>query len=284
MNNRVHHVEAVTPIFSYGADQNQPEIRAASIRGQLHQWFRLLGGSFEQERAIFGGIKLTGQESSVERTSSIVIRVETPNFEPIDKPRLPHHKQKKAFAASVPAGTKFKVHVFERRQLEEKQRQLLERSLNCWLLAGALGTRANRGGGSLRCLDQSPRTTEEWYQMMANVVGSQSQLRYGISKAFFPSAEKARCAISDTLDGNNIPVVGKVFGCIHPGRRSSPLKLRVTKLHDNDFRIVAVVDCRPKVTGVTNQNIQAAIDCHRKHYQPKSIGEILNNMSWVSPS
>ncbi|MCL2104631.1 MAG: type III-B CRISPR module RAMP protein Cmr1 [Kiritimatiellaeota bacterium] len=35
----------ITPTFLAGANQNTPEIRASSIRGQLRWWFRVLGGT-----------------------------------------------------------------------------------------------------------------------------------------------------------------------------------------------------------------------------------------------
>ena len=49
-------LEFITPLFSHGAT-DQPEIRPASIRGQLHAWFRIMGGDIEAERRVFGGIK-----------------------------------------------------------------------------------------------------------------------------------------------------------------------------------------------------------------------------------
>ena len=49
-------LEFITPLFSHGAT-DQPEIRPASIRGQLHAWFRIMGGDIEAERRVFGGIR-----------------------------------------------------------------------------------------------------------------------------------------------------------------------------------------------------------------------------------
>ncbi|TAE90912.1 MAG: type III-B CRISPR module RAMP protein Cmr1 [Verrucomicrobia bacterium] len=39
-----YQLEIITPCFCAGADQGIAEIRAASIRGQLRWWFRVLGG------------------------------------------------------------------------------------------------------------------------------------------------------------------------------------------------------------------------------------------------
>jgi CRISPR-associated protein Cmr1 len=43
----------ITPLFVGGANQ-QPELRTQSINGILRWWFRIAGGSFEDERRIFG--------------------------------------------------------------------------------------------------------------------------------------------------------------------------------------------------------------------------------------
>lgn len=62
MIRQTYTLEIITPCFCAGADQSKAEIRAASIRGQLRWWFRVLGGfkslAFqsvqEQETFIFG--------------------------------------------------------------------------------------------------------------------------------------------------------------------------------------------------------------------------------------
>jgi len=64
----------VTPCIMAGADQKKAEIRAPSIRGQLRFWFRVLGGSPDEEKELFGGIG----EGDEGRASSVVVRVKTP--------------------------------------------------------------------------------------------------------------------------------------------------------------------------------------------------------------
>ena len=72
-------IETITPLFLGGASpQEQAEIRAPSIRGQLRWWFRVLGGFHhlahlslrEQEAAIFGTV--AGEEG---RASPLIVRV-----------------------------------------------------------------------------------------------------------------------------------------------------------------------------------------------------------------
>ena len=78
--NRTIDIEFITPLFSHGAT-DLPEIRPASIRGQFHAWFRIVGGDIESERRVFGGIKQKNADlqkmPSREKTmaSRVVIRV-----------------------------------------------------------------------------------------------------------------------------------------------------------------------------------------------------------------
>ena len=65
-------LEFITPLFSHGAI-DAPEVRASSIRGQLHAWFRILGGDVEAERRVFGGIrqKKSGFEYNAQQSNDV---------------------------------------------------------------------------------------------------------------------------------------------------------------------------------------------------------------------
>src|SRR5690625_3625627 len=94
MTMQAYRLRLYTPLFSYGANQQVPEIRAASIRGVLHWWFRALGGTFEQEREIFGGISLGNNHPlarrSPESAARLVLRTSIPEFRSRNYARLPH--------------------------------------------------------------------------------------------------------------------------------------------------------------------------------------------------
>ena len=55
-------IKTVSPLFLNGADKAQPELRAASVRGQLRYWFRAIEGAktdslqevWRKEESIFG--------------------------------------------------------------------------------------------------------------------------------------------------------------------------------------------------------------------------------------
>lgn len=97
-----YRLEFITPLFSRGAYEDRPEIRSASVRGQLHWWFRALENSYADEKSVFGGVY--GGATS----SKIVIRVfqngSTPDC--ADFPTLPHKQGAQAsLKKAFPAGT-----------------------------------------------------------------------------------------------------------------------------------------------------------------------------------
>ena len=58
-------IEFITPAFLAGADQNVPEIRVPSIRGELRWWFRALGGTQSEEAELFGSVHMNVSASAV---------------------------------------------------------------------------------------------------------------------------------------------------------------------------------------------------------------------------
>ncbi|EKD27925.1 MAG: hypothetical protein ACD_79C00496G0008 [uncultured bacterium] len=72
--------EILTPCFCAGNDPKGAEIRATSIKGMMHWWYRALYGGFDDERKIFGGIEIKDNEikeklSFKDRRSSIDIKI-----------------------------------------------------------------------------------------------------------------------------------------------------------------------------------------------------------------
>jgi CRISPR type III-B/RAMP module RAMP protein Cmr1 len=56
MNTQTYTLEFISPCFCAGANQAVAELRAPAIRGQLHWWFRALGGTAAEEREAFGHV------------------------------------------------------------------------------------------------------------------------------------------------------------------------------------------------------------------------------------
>lgn len=252
------HIEFITPLFSKGAYEDRPEVRAASIRGQLHWWFRALGGSHTTEKAVFGGVH--GGATA----SKVVVRVsegpDPKNGREIAT--LPHKSGGQASPKwAFPAGTTFNLHVLQRfGGLTGDIASQFDRALESWLLLGTLGLRSTRASGSFnwKSVDDSkwkPPADFDGFHRRASELLRGSAVRYDLLREVYASGEQARRVVSDTLGGRDdrqgqgdlerlrYPL-GKVFG----GRKTSPLRFRVVGI-GNQFRIAAIWDGRGAVTG-----------------------------------
>ena len=276
-------IEFITPLFSYGADQSTPEIRAASIRGQLHHWLRLVGGDDVAERAIFGAVnKAFGKSQDAATASKIVVRVEAVEIaNPLNsiKATLPHKSGGPAAAKKCfPIGTRATIRIFERlRGIDtEQHRELARRAIEAWLLAGSLGLRATRGGGSFHW-DDAPGDVPSYMELLAKRIEPKNLVFDVIGS--FASSEEARIIITDTLGagafGRSAPL-GNANPC-----KTSPLKLSVRRFSKADgafeYRILALWDNRQGVTGNKPEDLRQAIDTLAR--ADKRIGILLQNSS-----
>lgn len=183
MNQSTYDVEILTPCFCAGADQARAEIRVPSIRGQLRWWFRVLGASAAQEKAVFGGVHALAGERRDEaaRSSAVAIRVSKfkagvpwqpfridPNDSQAyiwyfasasaDKKRWWNKPPTRGGGqpvpnpdGNVPAGSSFQLHVLFRRPVEPALEALLRDAIEGMLRFGCLGLRSSRGLGALCC-------------------------------------------------------------------------------------------------------------------------------------
>ena len=270
-----HEIQIVflTPCFSHGAT-DEPEVRPASIRGMLHQWFRLLGGTSHQERAVFGGVNFGA--SSPFRTDSasrVVVRVRhNPGMDVQSAPTLPHKDGGRASPRNAFApGHAFELFVSDRLEgLCGPEASLFHDALYAWLLMGTLGFRSTRMSGSFAFSSPDfpqPETPEAYEALCRGILESHRALvRVGLSKRGFDRAEDARRLVSDSLGGPNRPDdshdlerLHDPLGKIRPQRKTSPLKYRLVRF-GGQFRILAVWDGREKVTGNTLGDLRGIIN------------------------
>ncbi|MBX3733411.1 MAG: hypothetical protein KF791_12545, partial [Verrucomicrobiae bacterium] len=267
-----------------------PEIRPPSIRGQLHWWFRALGGTARDEDAIFGSV-----HSQPVLASKIVVRVSGANDGNGSSPQkaeintLPHKRGGEASPKwAFKPGTTFDLHLLERLGgLTDDQRQTCRRTLEAWLLAGTLGLRATRAGGSFiwhsLADDGIPMPGDvPAYSDRLTAVFNGAPLRVMLLKKSFSNAEAARHCVSDTLGGRDYPQdtnhlarlrdpLGRVFG----GRKTSPLRFRIVKL-GSGFHIVATWDDRSAVTGNQPGDLKGIIDLLANREKP--VGDALRDI------
>lgn len=234
-------LETITPLFNYGAygpktPHCQPEIRAASIRGQLRWWMHQLGHT-EALPHIFGRIPDKAEKG---HRSAIVIRVQIPPEVQTTSAAPTAHKSRWTQEA-FPAGTRFAVTVQERGDgLSDSHRHILQQTITAWVHLGTLGFRSTRGGGSLQYARQT-LTQADWTAAVQGCL-RQSHLKVWLSHATYRHENDARRVISDTLAEGAFRGT-QPLGGIRP-RKPSPLRLRVvrftTPAGQLEYRIIAI--------------------------------------------
>jgi hypothetical protein len=262
----IHRITFITPLFSKGCYDDRPEIRPPSIRGQLHWWFRALGGSYNDEKAIFGGV----HDGAV--ASKVVVRASNINGQTGQIDTLPHKQGRKASPQwALKPGTSFDLHISERfGVLDARLRPMFQRSLETWLLLGTLGLRATRACGSFTWTQLSPDglnipASSDAYTSLCREVLRNSPLKFALLQETFASPDAARRVVSDTLGGrdddqgeNDLAELHYPLGKIFNGRKTSPLRFRIVKI-DNGFRIAAVWDGRTAVTGNSSRDLSGVV-------------------------
>ena len=273
----------ITPLFSKGSYDDLPEVRPPSIRGQLHWWFRALGGNPADESAIFGSV-----HSRPVRASRVIVRVNNVTGQTGEIATLPHKRgghasPKMAFNPGATCDLHFSLRLGG---LDSRLRQAFDRTVEIWLLLGSLGLRATRAGGSFSWqaltpdARQMPQSLDAWRSRVAEILKG-APLKFHLSNESFATAEEARRVVSDTIGGRddregddslariNYPL-GRVFG----GRKTSPLRIRIIVIA-NRFHIAAVWDDRTAVTGNRSEHLQSVILLLRD--KKKRLGALLHN-------
>lgn len=248
----------ITPAFCAGADQNEPEIREPSIRGALRWWFRVLGGTSEQEKAVFGGV----HGGAV--TSKLVIRVSEVKIingreivfnRMSDKGYLYYFAKesgKKEGIRRTESGhyiaenSECKVLFALRASLETDVQELLVQAIDAFLLLGALGLRATRGCG---CFTADEPVSREELAEVAERLSDWIMIRVVDPETVWTSATKCQEALGgflralrkdNQLSGKRQSALG--FSDGKGGRESSALKLRPVQTKDGFLPVVIYTD------------------------------------------
>jgi hypothetical protein len=247
-----------------------------------------------EERALFGSVhKDFGGRDLTPAASRLVVRVTglpAPDVAAQWLPTLPHkpggHNPRNAPnapRAALPAGTSFTLIVTERLgRLPASQQELADRTIHTWLLAGALGLRATRGGGSFRW-SEAPSDVAAFREKLSTLLQG-ARVRFDILDRVFPNAEEARKTVTETIAHPALRDVSYPLGAVRqghddpaPSRKTSPLRLTVRRFTDG-HRILALWDERQAVTGNTRDHLRTAIDRLAKgtaQSKPTEIGRLL---------
>lgn len=231
------HIQVLTPLFNRGAYQDTPELRVSSIRGMARWWFRALGGTADEEKQAFGGMKKFGRQFAGNvMASQLVFRVSqfkahraSPN--PLT---LPHKQggQGSPQAAFAPGAT-FQLEVFTRfGDLSPNLEQKVASALEVWLLLGALGLRANRTGGNVWPANGQSPTTPATLRSRLSELGCRWPVML-VGQEAGSSVDQLRAAATDTVNGAEW-----VFGYARGrDRQASSLKFKVVRF-ENQFRLL----------------------------------------------
>jgi len=204
-------LKILSPCFAGGADQNNPELRAASIRGHLRRWHTRLTNESDM-RQVWGSVGRDGDSSKIQ------LRVESLGYETTSAILLPH-KHNGGGRRNALVGVEFNVHLRSRFQAPL---QTALNALQLWSLLGALGTRANRAAGSIWPTEGAPLNPDELKARLSTLGLKKGDIRVSSD---FDTMESLRVAASDTL---SIP---HLFGSARP-RKESPLKIKMVEFND----------------------------------------------------
>lgn len=172
MKSEVFTLEFITPCFAGGAEQAQAEVRASEVRGQLRWWFRALGGSPQQEGAVFGAV--AGDDAGA---SAIQIRARLlqtgkawtpPRVDPLNpnayiwyfasvsgkKPGQHGAGPRWTPQGNLPPGTRFEIQFRRLRSIPDDAAPFLEGAIESFLMFGGLGLRVTRGLGAFACRER----------------------------------------------------------------------------------------------------------------------------------
>ncbi len=221
-------IEVLTPLFNRGAYQDTPELRVPSIRGMVRWWFRALGGTADEEKEVFGGMKKFGRRLANEvMASQLVFRVNAARLVRANPnpPTLMHDPRKPSPQAAFAPGAAFTLEVFTRfGDLSPELERKVANALEVWLLLGALGLRANRTGGNVWPANGTAPATPAALRARLTELGCRwPTMLAGVEAG--STLDQLRAAATDTVEG-----MPHVFGQVRGGRIASKVKFKIVRL------------------------------------------------------
>jgi CRISPR type III-B/RAMP module RAMP protein Cmr1 len=264
-----YHLEFITPCFCAGANQAVAEFRPTSIKGKLRWWFRVVGGTSEEEAEIFGSIHGGGH------ASSLIVRVQqhglVQKWQPIELSRESNTSYVLYFAersaerarwnsaGALPIGSNFNLQLLWRRPVSQSAEVCLDLALNCFLMLGSLGLRATRGLGTFVCAevpfsqagfaDLVARVKHRSPQFIANM-GVFSGRQIQILDALGAQLRGLRKGYSAGRPGQSNPT--PLGSSSHP-RQTSAVYLRPVRESSDQYRLVIFEAPAEKVLGLESR-------------------------------
>jgi CRISPR type III-B/RAMP module RAMP protein Cmr1 len=264
---KTYNLKFITPAFLCGANQSNAELRAPSVRGALRWWFRVLGGTREEEAHVFGGVHGGAQKSKV------VVRCEVREMgtQPFPEPTDPRSESNLYYlgyfakalndkktgerkpsrfsaGANIPMGTVFEIQIGAS-GLEPQLQQKLDQAIDFFVHLGSLGLRATRGFGAFaeEKEEKLPTRSEFAQWVKGNAADTKVMVRL-TNDEVYSDAKKAMSALGGWLrairkethcDGKH----ESAFGYSKDRERmSSALKLRPVQVEGGFLPVVVYTD------------------------------------------
>lgn len=233
----------ITPCFCAGANPSIAEVRAPSVRGKLRWWFRVLGGSFQEECEVFGSI-----EKDSPTASALIVRVT--DYKSRDQWTPSNHQANSNssylyFFASksqdgarwrakgaLSPGSSFELHLSWRRPIRPSVRSLFELALESFLLLGSLGLRSTRGLGCFETQER-PFTEPAFESLKREIQTRMPEFLFGWSRF-----QGAQDQLEDALGG-------QLRGLRDGWSAGTPHRSNPTPLGSSSPRQASAVHLRP---------------------------------------
>lgn len=140
------HLRVVTPMAMSGADQGKAEWRAASVKGLIRWWFRVAGGSREDEDRLFGAVHGDTPQASILKVQTLPPSSQTSTAIPAPYFGFSIRMNRRP---TIPEGTSLKVRFQVEPWADDKDVELIRAAIGLSFYLGNFGTRARKGYGSL---------------------------------------------------------------------------------------------------------------------------------------
>ncbi len=265
MDTRKYTFECITPCFCAGADQTQAEIRPSSIRGELRWWFRVLGGTREQEAEVFGCVEPA-------RASSIQVRVADikkrpvgalPKVQGIDPlsyilyfPSVSGETTGMRWQANAcfGSGTTFVLQTRIIRKFSDEAKMRWENAVAAFRHYGSIGMHATRGLGAIQDTNINTQSWQEADKILteAGFMVKKANRAYDDWKKVIEEAGKwlqGNLRNEFGAGGNKKPPQATALGSAQPVRQTSAVRLRPIKNKNNQLIFAAFEAPHDRVLG-----------------------------------
>ena len=293
----------LTPCFCAGISKSRPEMRLASIRGQLRWWARVLHGTGTPEYKLFGGIHGTAHgyaEEAVASSFKFGLSTLLGNPAPALASLVPHYEgtnRANGFRAMALAPRSCYTLAWAAQphpDFRDKAGNMinghprchyLEQALKAWLLLGTIGRRGTRAAGSVWPVGYAP--TVESFQKTVMSLAIPAAVKVAVLTAVDNDPEILRAIADLTVHGlkrdgahlrpDESSIAGDPLGYVdRSDRKASPLRFKVGHFADG-YRLIAVWDNR----GGRGNNLTGAIAALNAPGNGHRLGALLAAATWI---